>query len=146
MEREETWQQRCLRQMKWGLYSFFETLWTLKFFLHTQHGITWVPIREYPSDVESGAIVFWGWCSYIDNWSRGHLLPERPIKTRCSHLFDWFPWRGHYYSGVDKLPLHSWDQDIGEENSHKSSGGWPTTDSFVYHAESGGKPRGTSGI
>ena len=53
---------------------------------------------------------------------------------------------GHYYSGVDRLSLHSWDQDIGEENSHKISGGWPFTDHVVYHAESGGKPRSTPGV
>ena len=140
MEREVTWQWRCLCWMKHGLYHRIERLWTSKVFLYTQHGVTWATIRTYTSDVESGATVFWIWCSHIDNWSRWHLLPDRPIETGCFRLFNWFPWRVNYYLGVDKPPLHSWDQDIREENSHKSSGGWPTMDSFVYHVESGGKP------
>ena len=39
-----------------------------------------------------------------------------------------------------------WDKDIREENPHKSSDGWTSTDYIVYHAESGRNPRSAQGF
>ena len=142
--KEATWQWWCICRTKCGLHRCIERLRTLKVLLHTDYGITWATTKAYTPNVKSEATIFLGWCLHIDSWVRGHLLPNFPFETRWSHLTDWFSRGRRYYSGVDRPSLHSWDKDIGEENTHKSSDGWTSTDCIVYHAESGGNPKSAS--
>ena len=146
MERKTTWQWWCFRWKECGLYSRITRLWAPEIIPDPKHGITWAVARAHTLDVESRTIVLWGWVPYYNSGGRGYLLLDWSLEMGCPHLTDRFPRMGYYHTRVDKPSLYSWDKDIEEENPHKSSDGWNSTDCVVYHAESGGKPRSAPGV